>query len=368
MNTATKSDRIALYYRQGGSDKIYQAAIEAKDGGFIVTFAYGRRGTTLSTGVKTASPVDRPMAQKIYDKLVKEKTAKGYTPGVDGTPYQQTSNQERSTGILPQLLNSIDEDQIEPLLIDDAWVIQGKFDGRRILLRKTGREIDGINRNGLVVELPDPIVIAARELAVTGCLLDGEAVGNVFHVFDLLEEQGQDRRSSPYASRLAEVVTLIDAVPDDAMLYAPTAIGTTAKRKMLGRLKKDGKEGAVFKRSDAPYVPGRPGSGGSQLKLKFTATASCIVAGRNGNRRSVALELLDGKSRVAVGNVTVPANQSIPLAGAVVEVRYLYAYSGGSLYQPVYLESRDDVPPSACLLSQLKIKAALGLECSDDQG
>jgi len=322
----------------------------------------------LNTGVKTSSPVDRPTAQKIYDKLIKEKTAKGYTPGADGTPYQQTGNQERSTNILPQLLNSIDEDQIEPLLNDDAWVMQEKFDGRRILLRKTGQDIEGINRNGLVVELPDPIVIAARELAVTSCLLDGEAVGNVYHAFDLLEEQGQDRRSSPYTSRLAEVVTLIDAVPDDAMLYASTAIGTTAKRKMLGRLKTDGKEGAVFKRSDAPYVPGRPASGGPQLKLKFTATASCIVAGRNGNRRSVALELLDGKSRVAVGNVTILANQSILVAGTVVEVRYLYAYSGGSLYQPVYLGLRDDLPPSACLLNRLKIKSVPDLESSDDQG
>ena len=92
--------------------------------------------------------------------------------------------------------------------------MQEKFDGRRILLRKTGQMIDGVNGNGLVVELPDPIVIAAGELAVTSCFLDGEAVGNVYHVFDLVEEQGQDRRSSPYANRLAEVVTLIDAVPD----------------------------------------------------------------------------------------------------------------------------------------------------------
>src|SRR6202042_1718448 len=104
------------------------------------------------------------------------------------------------------------------------WVMQEKFDGRRILLRKTGEEIVGINRSGLIVDLSQPIVTAAQELEVSSCLLDGEAVGNVYHVFDLLEEQDNDRRSSPYASRLAEVVTLIDDVPEDAMLYAPTAI------------------------------------------------------------------------------------------------------------------------------------------------
>jgi hypothetical protein len=30
-------------------------------------------------------------------------------------------------------------------------------------------------------------------------------------------------------------------------------------------------------------------------------------------------------------------------AGSLVEVRYLYAYPGGSLYQPVYLGERNDV-------------------------
>jgi len=43
-------ETITLYFRQGSSDKIYQAAIEPKDGGYTVNFAYGRRGSTLSTG------------------------------------------------------------------------------------------------------------------------------------------------------------------------------------------------------------------------------------------------------------------------------------------------------------------------------
>ena len=50
----------------------------------------------------------------------------------------------------------------------------------------------------------------------------------------------------------------------------------------------------------------------------------------------------------------------IPAAGAIIEVRYLYAYPGGSLYQPVYLCRRDDVALSACTLAQLKYKAVSG--------
>jgi bifunctional non-homologous end joining protein LigD len=81
------------------------------------------------------------------------------------------------------------------------------------------------------------------------------------------------------------------------------------------------------------------------------------VAKANGNKRSVALELRDGTRRVPVGNVTIPANHTIPPAGSVVEVKFLYAYPGGSLFQPVYLGPRDDVGVDACVLSQLKYKA-----------
>ena len=92
------------------------------------------------------------------------------------------------------------------------------------------------------------------------------------------------------------------------------------------------------------------------------ATASCVVAAVSATKRSVALELAGegGGDRVPVGNVTIPPNHAVPRPGDVVEVRYLYAYPGGSLYQPLYLGRRDDVKPEECLLSQLKFKAAAG--------
>jgi bifunctional non-homologous end joining protein LigD len=83
-------EQTTLYFRQGSSDKIYQASIEQQNGGYVVNFAFGRRGTTLQTGSKTQSPVSYEEAKGIFDKLVNEKTAKGYTPGEDGTPYQDT--------------------------------------------------------------------------------------------------------------------------------------------------------------------------------------------------------------------------------------------------------------------------------------
>src|SRR6266571_2460171 len=105
------NEQITLYYRQGSSDKVYQASIEPADGGHVVRFAYGRRGTTLQTGTKTNTPVTQDEAKRIYDKLVAEKTAKGYTPGEDGTPYQHTDREQQVSGITPQLLNPIEAEE-----------------------------------------------------------------------------------------------------------------------------------------------------------------------------------------------------------------------------------------------------------------
>ena len=85
-------ESITLYFRQGSSDKVYQTAIEPEAGGYAITFAYGRRGTTPQTGTKTNTPVSYDEAKRIYDKLVAEKTAKGYTPGESGTPCRHRAD------------------------------------------------------------------------------------------------------------------------------------------------------------------------------------------------------------------------------------------------------------------------------------
>src|SRR5271165_2573836 len=92
------TERVALYYREGSSDKVYQAAIEPAGNQYVVNFAYGRRGATLTTGTKTSSPVNYYTAKQIYTKLVGGKKAKGYTEGENGTPYQHTD--KKASGIL----------------------------------------------------------------------------------------------------------------------------------------------------------------------------------------------------------------------------------------------------------------------------
>lgn len=67
-----------LHFREGNSDKIYEVDLCEVGEQFLVNFRYGKRGTELKEGSKTTNPVSRQEADKIFQKLIDEKTRKGY--------------------------------------------------------------------------------------------------------------------------------------------------------------------------------------------------------------------------------------------------------------------------------------------------
>ena len=348
---------VSLYYREGSSDKEYHASIEPAGPRFVVNFAYGRRGSTLNTGTKTNVPVDFDAACKAFEKLVKEKKSKGYTEGEAGTPYQHTEKEDRTTDVLPQLLNPIDESELERLIEDDNWCGQEKFDGKRILVQKQGAAIHGINKKGLLVGLPSLVVVAAH--AYKGdFLLDGECIGEKFHAFDLLTLGGENLRAQSYHARATALLNLLASGQQRHIHYADTAWKSAEKARLLAMLRQKNKEGIVFKKVIAPYVAGRPNSGGSQLKHKFYATCSALVANIN-VQRSVEIQLFNEVGLITAGSMTIPPNRPVPHVGQVIEVRYLYAFKeSGRVYQPVYLGVRLDVSPTECVTRQLKFKSS----------
>jgi bifunctional non-homologous end joining protein LigD len=358
--TTTPTLRSAsLHYREGTSDKVYHAAIEQKSEGYLVTFAYGRRGNTLTTGTKTTHPVSLAEATKVFDKLVASKLAKGYEHSTKSAgetkPYQQTGNEGSDSGVRCQLLNAVDQTELGRLLTNSTHCLQEKHDGRRLMVRKQGDTITGINRRGLVVAVPDAIREAVEHI-LFDVLIDGEAVGDTLHAFDLLEVKGTCLRKRRYIDRFAGLMMVIPPRLD-ALRWVSTIVSPDDKLEIYEELRATHREGLVFKDMDAPYSPGRPNSGGPQLKFKFVESASFIVTGHNA-KRSVTLGLYDGDELVPAGNVTIPPNHRIPEVGEVCEVRYLYAYrESGSIYQPVYLGRRDDVPASECVVEQLKFKS-----------
>ena len=362
MITTTQHTAISLKFREGTSDKVYRSAIESLADGYIVTFAYGRRGSLLTTGTKTTDPVTLEQAQAIHRKLVASKIAKGYQAdgesddsGESTAPYRQSGNEGRDSGIRCQLLNPVDESELVRLLGDKQHCLQEKHDGRRLLVRKHGDEITGINRRGLVVALPGSIRRAVEELPVD-VLIDGEAVGDTLHAFDLLEVKGNNLRQQGYLQRYAKLLMLLD--PEHrALRPVSTMVDPGDKQAMFKTFRQCGSEGVVFKKIDAPFRMGRPNSGGSQLKFKFVESASFVVTGRNA-KRSVSLALYDDDNLVPAGNVTIPPNHAVPAPGEVVECSYLYGFrESGSIYQPVFRGKRCDIPAAECTTDQLKYKS-----------
>ena len=125
LAVSTSTADISLYFREGSSDKVYHAQIVTNtDNLYSVNFQYGRRGSTLQTGTKTAAPVALAQARKIFDKLVAEKRAKGYTEGESGVPYSGSELAHRRFEYAPQLLNPIDEAVLPDYLRNPDWLMQ----------------------------------------------------------------------------------------------------------------------------------------------------------------------------------------------------------------------------------------------------
>ena len=369
---------VDMHCTEHGADKVYHLALEQVPGGLLssgmynVPFAYGRRGSSLNYGTKTTTPVDEDKARKIYQKQISAQFAKGYvsSPGVSGTVFGTATNAVSANGIsapkpvvghIPQLLNVIDDDStLQKYIVDPGWVMQEKFDGeRRSIKRNMPLGFQGYNRKGQEVPLMPGLVVDVIK-ANRECLIDGEAVGEVLYAFDILELGELDLRGLPYINRYNALRKFVSDEEFSNIIVVETAFTAEQKRGLLTAVRYRKGEGVVLKRSNAPYSPGRPNSGGDQMKYKFWESGTFIVQAHNSSR-SVSLLATsvdpNGTARFhPVGNVTIPPNHNIPNTGAYVEIRYLYYYPGGSLFQPIYLGERKDVLGIDCHISKLKVK------------
>lgn len=358
---------IALRFKNGGSDKAYNVSLERAGDGWVVNTSHGKYGGTLKAGTKTQAPVDFDKAQKIYDKTVGAKTSKGYSPEGDGVAFSGTELAGRVTGYQPQLLNDVTEEEIIALVMANpgGWYAEEKHDGDRRGLKVSGGEIVPSNRKGLQVPVRGETEAAVAKLAEMGLKefeIDCEIIGPKLVVFDLLMLDGEDLRALPFEKRLekrhmlATMFTTADVEKALTVTAAWQLSDAAMVRQFIKLNREKNAEGVVFKKAKAPYTPGRPNSGGDQLKLKFYKDATVRVASHN-DKRSVAMEVLDGDTWVGVGNVTISPSMTVPPVGGLIDVKYLYAHRGGALFQPQYLRDRFDLDESDCTIDKLHYKA-----------
>jgi bifunctional non-homologous end joining protein LigD len=358
-----KAERVDLYYQQGASDKVYHLQLENVEDKWPVNAQWGRRGSTLQSDVKVASTTYEE-AKRIYDRVLREKTGKGYQIAqatADGAAISVglPATKEHS-GHTPELLTPIEESDALRLVQDASWWFQQKFDGRRLAVQKSDGKYSGINKLGQLIAIDSRLAECLDLVQAESFLVDGEITDSRFYLWDLLTVNGTDLRMQPYETRYQRLVRLFHGV-HDLLRVCETAMTPSAKRAFVQTMHDANAEGFVCKNRNAVYAGGRSGQ---HFKCKFVTTASFIVGPKPDNKagdghRSIAVYLFDGDRERFMGTVGVPERYALPKQGEVVEVRYLYCHPGpdGKVIQAKYFgQVRDDIGPAECLASQLKLK------------
>jgi bifunctional non-homologous end joining protein LigD len=187
------------------------------------------------------------------------------------------------------------------------WTFERKLDGIRMLAFKRGRRVQLLSRNRMVLTAAYPSVAQAiASLPVASAILDGEATGAWgrqgaadFHVFDLLWLNGRSTTTLP----LDERRRLLSEIPFTLPVARVQPLSGDAPWERACR---EGWEGVIAKRRDAPYEHRRSRM---WLKMKCEASQELVVGGFTDPQRSrVGLGALlvgyfDGDDFVFAGKV-----------------------------------------------------------------
>ncbi len=360
-----QTEKAELYFRQGSSDKVYHLQLENAQDQWSVQAQWGRRGSALQSDLK-ANGVPYEEAKRVYDRMLREKTGKGYqisqatTNGDEPIAVGLPATKEHS-GHTPELLTPIEEPEALQLAQDGSWWFQQKFDGRRLAVQKADGKYSGINKLGQIIPIDSRLAGTLDLVQTQHFLADGEITDSHFYIWDLLSVNDTDLRIQPYEIRYVHLTRLFRGV-HETLRVCETAMTPKAKRAFVKAMNDANAEGFVCKSRYAAYAGGRAGQ---HYKCKFVATASFIVGPKPDKRasdghRSIALYLLDGKQPRFMGTVGVPDRYPLPRVEQIVEVRYLYCHPGaeGKLIQAKYFgKVRDDIEIAECCVSQLKVKA-----------
>ncbi|WP_114227014.1 MULTISPECIES: DNA ligase D [Sphingomonas] len=223
----------------------------------------------------------------------------------------------------PQLATLVDE-----VPTGNEWLHEYKYDGYRLLLSVGDGAALAWTRNGK--DWSDyfaPLVKAAAALP-PGCLLDGEAVALdeagkpsfqllqatlkpkagapppdlAYYAFDLLVDRGEDIRALPNLERKERLAALLKGV-GGPLIYGDHVIGRGEK--LFAAICKDGGEGIISKRADAPY---RGTRSKAWLKIKCIQRQEFVIVGwqasdKRRGFRSLHLAVREGEALRYVGKV-----------------------------------------------------------------
>ena len=175
-----------------------------------------------------------------------------------------------------------------------AWLHEVKYDGYRLLVALGGGKAKLYTRTGLdwTDRFPE-VARAASTLRVDSALIDGEVVAfrqgkpsfaalqaaipnggdMIFFAFDLLDLDGEDVGRLPNVQRKERLRPLIDGT-DARLQFAEHIVG--GGEKLFETMCREGYEGVVSKRADAPYRGTRTRA---WLKIKCIKRQEFVIVG-----------------------------------------------------------------------------------------
>lgn len=246
----------------------------------------------------------------------------------------------------PELLTRIGFHQAARYIVDDLFLLQEKYDAERLLVRRSGPQIQGWNKQGQTTAVGSALTSALLSLTASDFILDGEYEPPGYKCWDLLRADHVDLGSYAYEERY-NVLKAFSQCPFITVI--PTWTRKEEKERIIFELLRKGAEGVVFKNRLAQYQPGRAGQ---HFKLKFENTATVRVRSVDPNRDSARVEMLDGGLWLEVSGIKIQRGLVQP--GDYVEVRYASASASKHLLQPVFLRVRRDVSDGDCSTDQLQ--------------
>ena len=288
-------------------------------------------------------------------------------------------------------------------LVDDVpagsqWLFEYKYDGYRLLIATGAGAATAWTRNGKDWSDKFRALVKAAANLPPGCLIDGEAVALndegrpdfqllqstlkesrgknlAFYAFDLLVDRGEDITRLPNIERKDRLKSLLAGVPAP-ILYGDHVIGQGEH--LFREICKQGGEGVIAKKADAPY---RGDRARSWLKIKCIQRQEFVIVGwsesdKRRGFRSLLLATRDGPKLTYAGKVGTGFNGALieelmermePLAidkapvevpradrkGAhwiepklVAEINFTEFTSDGVLRHPSFIALREDKPAS----------------------
>ncbi len=176
----------------------------------------------------------------------------------------------------------------------EIWQYEIKLDGYRALLMKDRNAVRLLSRRNNSLNGKFPSLADAASQLEDGLILDGELVALdsegrpsfnllqhhrknseiVFYVFDILAYRGRDLRELPLQLRRqlldAALANANDPIRLSAVLNAPA-------EQVIAAVRKQGLEGVIAKRTDAPYESGA--RSGRWVKFKVNRGQELVVGG-----------------------------------------------------------------------------------------